>query len=137
MSFLKNILTGSRGIKAATNVHLAELAIPKLSPDDKHKIMEQMINMWKCTTSQELQYRIESFNRTDRLRQLNYLAIAMYYAGVPSPVPGEVWNYISYPGVNLPDQSDLSVNSDWFNKKRGVHVAVKSNPVDITGWWNP
>lgn len=137
MSILKNIFTGYRGLKAATNVHLAELALPKLSAEEKRGTLQQMIKMWRSVGNAEIEGRIKSFNRYERLSQLNYLAIAMYYAGVQSPVPGEDWSYVSYPGVNLPDKSDLATNAAWFKTKRGVTVSVKADSLDITNWWNP
>lgn len=135
MSVLRNLFTGARGLRAATNVHLAELALPTLSAAKKRMVMEQMVAMWRCSSGEKIESRIESFKRYDRLTQLNYLAVAMYYAGVPSPVPGETWSAIPTPGVNLPDRSDLLTNADWFIKKWGVKVTVKSESLDISEWW--
>lgn len=134
MSIIKNILFGNKGIKSATNVHLAEIALPKLSADEKHRIKEQMIKMWRRSSSESIESRLQSFSKYDRLSQLSYLAIAMSLAGIASPVAGEIWNHIPYPGANLPDQSDLSINAEWFRKKRGIAVSVKTDSLDITNW---
>jgi hypothetical protein len=134
MSILKNILTGNTGIKAATNVHLAEIALPKLSAQDRRKIKDQMINMWTHSSGESIESRIRSFNTYDRLTQLSYIAIAMSLAGIESPVNGEMWNHIRYPGANLPDRSDLSVNAEWFKKKRGIDASIKGDSLDITNW---
>ena len=135
MSLLKNIFLGSIGIKAATNVHLVEIALPNMSSFDKRKIKEQMVNMWiKSAPNYSIEERVKQFNRMDRLKQLNYLGVAAYCAGISSPVSGEIWNFISYPGANLPDQSDLAVNSDWFRRKRHINISVGVGSLDITNW---
>ncbi|TAM53179.1 MAG: hypothetical protein EPN57_10600 [Paraburkholderia sp.] len=134
MSILKNILTGNAGIKAATNVHLAEIALPGLSNQDKQKIKDQMIKMWTRSSGESIESRIRSFNAYDRLTQLSYIAIAMSLAGIESPVSGEIWNNIRYPGANLPDRSDLAVNAEWLKKKRGIDVSIKIESLDITYW---
>lgn len=134
MSFLKNIFTNGRGIAAARNIHLAECALPTLSDDDKRKVKNQLIEMWLQSTGGRIEDHVESFNSYDRITQLNYLAMAMYYAGLESPVRDENWSQVTRPGIYLPDDKDMAVNANYFKQKYGVSVSVKPGTINISGW---
>ena len=134
MSFLKNMLFGGTGISAANNAHLAELTLPKLSVEQKQKIIGNLLEVMRIGAphlSDDDLHRM--FRDATRIVQLNFLAFTMLHCDISPAIAGEQWQIVRNPFATAVDDIDLKTNAGHFRRKYGISVAIKdapTNPID-------
>lgn len=137
MGFFKNMISGGAGIAGANNAHLAEMLLKGFSPQDKFRVLERMIKMYKraggIAAAPEL--IIRRFNEANsRVAQLNIIALALADLGYPSPIPGESWMAVQNPFSLGTDETDLEVNAGHMRRKHQIHIALPKSKIDFNLW---
>ena len=137
MGFFLNLLTGGAGIAGANNAHLAELVIRRITVADKKRVAEKIISMGVQASRMTAEQFCDHFNKSERLKQLNAIALALSELYLDANLPGEVWLEVTNPFAIPTNSDDLNANANYFRRKHDIMVSVGNERIDIWTWLNP
>jgi len=121
----------------ATNSLLVELVMPRLTPQQKAQLKLQLVEIFRKGGFPQIQPEaaLEKLNRSMRVTQLNFLALAMNELGYKPPLNNEFWHEVRNPfDPNLADDSSIWSVAKRLKSTHGVNVNVGREPINFDTW---
>lgn len=130
-------LFGIPSFGGATNSLLVELVLPSLTPQQKEQLKTQLVEVFRRggfpRTPPEVALR--DINRSTRITQLNFLALAMNELGYQPPLKNEFWHEIRNPfDAGLADDSAVWSVAKRLKSTHGVEVTIGHEPINFDAW---
>lgn len=135
LDLFKTTLGGGSGNDGAFNAHLAELAIKNLGIDEKQTLATEVINMGVEASGGRVNADqfCDTFNRHNRLCQLNLIALALAKLNV-CILPNVKWMPIRNPFALEITQEEILANAIYFRKYHNLHVKIEEGKIDLRDW---
>jgi len=136
MGFL-NKLFGMPSFAGATNALLVELTLPNLTASQRAQLKDQLVEVFHRGgfPNTPADVALGHLNRSPRVAQLNFLALAMDELGYQPLLKNEFWHKVRNPfDESLGDESALRVVAKRLKSTHGVEITISSDPLNFDSW---
>jgi hypothetical protein len=130
-----SLLPLSKELAAARNVLLAEHYLAAHDVTAQSPFSKELADMVRDVTrasgfpNATDEFIAGTFNRDDRFRQLNMIALALYHADVEPPLPGEFWQPPRNPYVAKRHPGSIEAISALLHRDHGVKIDIGETPL--------
>lgn len=125
------------GTAGAHNALIAEWSINNMTNENKKRIAEHMVYMGVQASGGRVPAErfLQTFNKADRLCQLNVVALALADIdnGYFMPKNVSLMN-VSHPFCLVISKEDIEIGIYWLQKKYKLDVKIKSESINIYEW---
>ncbi len=136
MGFLKKLF-GMPSFAGATNALLVELTLPELTASQRAQLKGQLVEVFRRGgfPNTPADVALSDLNRSTRIAQLNFLALAMDELGYQPPLKNEFWHKVRNPfDESLGDESAFLAVAKRLKSTHGVEITISSEPLNFDSW---
>jgi hypothetical protein len=136
MGFLSKFF-GMPSFAGATNALLVELTLPKLTASQRAQLKDQLVEVFRRGgfPNTPADVALGDLNRSTRVAQLNFLALAMDELGYQPPLKNEFWHKVRNPfDPTLANESTLTAVANRLKSAHGVEILVGQESLRFDSW---
>jgi hypothetical protein len=136
MGFLSKLLA-MPSFSGATNALLVELTLPKLTASQRAQLKDKLVEVFRKGGSSNMsaEVALDDLNRSTRVAQLNFLALAMKELAYKPPLKNEFLHKVRNPfDPSLADENALRAVAKRLKSAHGVEITIGSEPISFDSW---